>query len=146
MRRLFDPHSVAMARIPLRPCLDPGGRSCRDLLEEGIFLASRSAGQAAAEDTERGRDTRCGYDLRSRTRTTPPGVFAGVAAASLAALAPPMRLGGGHRAETTPSPSWLTAVADQLLHEEPDLLPALMLTAASSAVRRGERLEIEHPV
>ena len=146
MRRLFDPHPVAMARIPLRPYLDPDGSTGRGLLGEGVFLASRSAGQAAVEGTERGRVTQSGYDLRSRTRTTPHGVFAGVASAALTAAAPAMRLGSAHRTVTTLSPSWLTAVAGQLLHEEPDLLPALTLTAASSAARRGDRLEIEHPI
>jgi thiopeptide-type bacteriocin biosynthesis protein len=146
MRRLFDPHPVAMARIPLRPYLDPDGGSGRGLLAEGVFLASRSAEQAAVDGTERGRATQSGYDLRSRTRTTPHGVFAGVAAAALTAPAPTMRLGSAHRTVTTLSPAWLTAMADQLLHEEPDLLPALTLTAASSAARRGDRLEIEHPV
>ncbi|WP_338400169.1 lantibiotic dehydratase family protein, partial [Streptomyces graminilatus] len=146
MRRLFDPQPVAMARIPLRPYLDPDGSSGTGLLEEGVFLASRSAEQAVAEGTERGQVTQSGYDLRSRTRTTPHGVFAGVAAAALTGPASTMRLGSAHRTVTTLSPSWLTAVADQLLHGEPDLLPALTLTAASSATRRGVRLEIEHPV
>ncbi|MBL1101808.1 lantibiotic dehydratase [Streptomyces coffeae] len=145
MRRLFDSHPVAMARIPLRPYLDPAADSGGGLLEEGVFLASRSAEQALVEGTERGRATRCAYDLRSRTRTTPHGVFAGVAAAALTAPAPTMRLGSAHRAVTTLSPAWLTTMADRLLHEEPDLLPALTLTAASLAARRGDRLEIEHP-
>ncbi|MFI0219707.1 lantibiotic dehydratase [Streptomyces lydicus] len=145
MRRLFDPHPVAMARIPLRPYLGPEDASSEGLLNEGIFLASRSADQAAAEGTERGRATRRAYDLRSRTRTTPHGVFAGVTPAALTATVPSMRLGTAHQAVTTLSPAWLTAVADRLLHEEPELLPALTLTAASLATTRGDRLEIEHP-
>ncbi|MGW6603886.1 lantibiotic dehydratase family protein [Streptomyces sp. NPDC055036] len=144
MRRLFDPHPLAMARIPLRPCLGPGDSSS-GLLQEGMFLASRSAEQAAAKGTERGRATQSGYDLRSRFRTTPHGVFAGAATAALTAPTATMLLGSAHRTVTTLSPSWLTAIAGQLLHEEPDLLPGLTLTAASSAVRRGDRLEIEHP-
>ncbi|WP_210608819.1 lantibiotic dehydratase [Streptomyces rhizosphaericus] len=136
-----------MARIPLRPLrpydVDPGDENGDGLLTEGMFLASRSAAQAA--DTERGRATRRAYDLRSRARTTPHGVFAGVAPARLTSPAATMRLGGAHRTVTTLSPAWLTAVAAQLLHDEPGLLSALTLTAASSAAVRGDRLEIEHP-
>ncbi|WP_240958535.1 lantibiotic dehydratase [Streptomyces barkulensis] len=136
-----------MARIPLRPCLEPASSppdsTSSDLLDEGMFLASRSAVQAAG--TADGQATRRAYDLRSRTRTTPHGVFAGVAAATLTAPATVMRLGSAHQTMTTLSPAWLTAVADRLLHEEPDLLPKLTLTAAALAVRRGDRLEIEHP-
>ncbi|WP_411145889.1 lantibiotic dehydratase [Streptomyces sp. x-80] len=146
MRRLFDPHPVAMARVPLRPYqLGPAGGSGDDLLDEGVFLASRSAAQAAAEGTERGRVTRAAYDLRSRTRTTPHGVFAGVAPATFTAATLTARLGSAHRTVTTPSPAWLTEVADQLMREHPELLSALTLTAASAAVRRGDRLEVEHP-
>ncbi|AQW46767.1 lantibiotic dehydratase [Streptomyces violaceusniger] len=146
MRRLFDSHSMAMARIPLRPFLHPDGSDCGDLLEEAVFMASRSAARAAAEATESGRVTRCAYDLRSRLRTTPHGVFAGVAPAVLTAASPTMWLGEAHRAVTALSPTWLTEIANRLLHDEPDLLPALTLTAASSATARGDRLEIEHAV
>jgi lantibiotic biosynthesis protein len=145
MRSLFDAHPVAMARIPLLPYHDPGNATAGGLLEEGVFLASRSAWRAVAEDTERGRATRCAYDVRSRTRTTPHGVFAGVAAAPLTASAAVMRLGSAHRAMTTLSPAWLTAMADRLLREEPGLLPALTLTAASTVAGRGDRLEVGHP-
>ncbi len=145
MRRLFDPCSVAMARIPLRPLLDPVGSDCDGVLDEGVFLVGRSVAQAVDEGTDRGRATRCAYDLRSRTRTTPHGVFAGVAPAVLTAPVPSMRLGDAHRTITTLSPVWLTAIAGRLLHEEPDLLPALTLTAASSAAIRGDRLEVENP-
>ncbi|MBL1115250.1 lantibiotic dehydratase [Streptomyces sp. 110] len=144
MRRFFDPHHVAMARIPLRPYnVDPADENGDALLAEGVFLASRSAAQAA--DTDRGRATRRAYDLRSRARTTPHGAFAGVAPAWLTGPAATMRLGGAHRTVTTLSPAWLTAVVDQLLRDEPGLLSALTLTAASSAAVRGDRLEIEHP-
>ncbi|MFI0818257.1 lantibiotic dehydratase [Streptomyces sp. NPDC021098] len=135
-----------MARIPLRPySVDPADGDRDGLLDEGVFLASRSAAQAVVEGTERGRATRCAYDLRSRARTTPHGVFAGVAPATLTAPAPTMRLGDGHRTVTTLSPGWLTAMADRLLRDERDLLTALTLTAASSATARGDRLEVERP-
>lgn len=145
MRRFFDPHHVAMARIPLRPYIDTADGDHDGLLDEGVFLASRSAAQAAVEGTERGRVTRCAYDLRSRARTTPHGAFAGVTPAVLDAPAPTMRLRDGHRTITTLSPAWLTAMADRLLRDERDLLPALTLTAASSVAARGDRLEIERP-
>jgi hypothetical protein len=146
MRRFFDPHHVAMARIPLRPYYTgPADEGYDGLLEEGVFLASRSAAQAVVDGTERGRVTRCAYDLRSRERTIPHGVFAGVAPAVLDAPAPTMRLGDDHRTVTTLSPGWLTAMADRLLRDERDLLHALTLTAAFSVAARGDRLEIEHP-
>lgn len=142
MRRLFDPHPVAMARIALRP-VSASATDYSELLDEGVFLASRSAALTAG--TERGQATRSGYEVRSRFRTTPHGVFAGVAPATLTGTATVLRLGSAHRAVTTLSPAWLTAVASRLLAEEPELLPVLTLTAASLAVERGGRLEIEHP-
>ncbi|WP_168222737.1 lantibiotic dehydratase [Streptomyces xiamenensis] len=129
-----------MARIPLRPAAAPAEESS-GLLDEGVFLASRSA--ARADGTERGQVTRRGYDLRSRTRTTPNGVFAAVAPAPFASSMPVLRLGSAHRTVTGLSPAWLIAVATRLLHEEPDLLPALTLTSASMIMKRGQRLEVE---
>ncbi|MGW7292813.1 lantibiotic dehydratase [Streptomyces xiamenensis] len=131
-----------MARIPLRPASAPPEESS-GLLDEGVFLASRSA--ARADGTERGQVTRRGYDLRSRTRTTPHGVFAGVAPAPFAGSPSVLRLGSAHRTVTGLSPAWLIAVAARLLHEEPDLLPALTLTSASMVMERGDRLEVETP-
>lgn len=96
------------------------------MLDEGMFLASRSAMRAVG--TKDGEATRHAYDLRSRTRTTPHGVFAGVAAAALTSPAAVMRLGNAHQAVTTLNPAWLTAVTSRLLHEEPELLPTLTLT------------------
>ncbi|WP_405826831.1 lantibiotic dehydratase [Streptomyces sp. NBC_00838] len=131
-----------MARIPLRP-VSASATEYSELLDEGVFLASRSAELTAG--TERGPATRSGYEVRSRFRTTPHGVFAGVAPATLTGTATVLQLGSAHRAVTTLSPAWLTTVASRLLAEEPKLLPALTLTAASLAVERGGRLEIEHP-
>jgi thiopeptide-type bacteriocin biosynthesis protein len=133
-----------MARIPLRPYLGAHEAS-EGLLTEGVFLASRSAEHAVADGSDRGQATLRAYDLRSRSRTTPHGVFAGVATASLTARTPTLRLNPAHRAVTTPSPAWLTAVASRLLQEEPELLPALTLTTTNLVVRRGGRLEAEHP-
>ncbi|WP_405617368.1 lantibiotic dehydratase [Streptomyces sp. NBC_01508] len=131
-----------MARIALRP-VSASADENTGLLAEGVLLAGRIAEPAAR--TERGRATLSGYDVRSRLRTTPHGVFAGVAPAVLTGSAPVLRLGSTHRAVTTLSPSWLTAVASRLLTEEPDLLLSLSLTAASLAVERGGRLEVECP-
>ncbi|MFE4664625.1 lantibiotic dehydratase [Streptomyces sp. NPDC056716] len=144
MRRLFDPGPMAMARIPLRPLLGPAAENSEGLLDEGIFLASRSAEQAAP-GTGRAAATRIAYDLRSRHRTTPHGVFAAVAEATLSAPAPELRLGRRHRALTALTPAWLAAETEQLLRQEPGLVRVLTLTAASGIVRRGDRLEAEHP-
>lgn len=146
MRTLFDSHPMAMARIPLRPCsapLDDEDVGERGMLDEGIFLASRSAADAAA--TARGRMTRRAYDLRSRTRTTPHGVFAGVAPARFGARTATLQLGADHRPFTSPDPAWLAAVADRVLGAEPSLLHALTVTSATLARNRGDRWEIEHP-
>ncbi|MBB5937229.1 thiopeptide-type bacteriocin biosynthesis protein [Streptomyces zagrosensis] len=132
-----------MARIPLRPGAGGEEADGEALLEEGMFLASRSAEQAQA--TERGRVTRRAYDLRSRTRTTPHGIFAAVAAAPLTASTSVLRLGDAHRAVTVPSPALLAEVANRALRVEPELLFALTLTAAPWAATRGDRLEAGCP-
>ncbi|MBB1261392.1 lantibiotic dehydratase family protein, partial [Streptomyces alkaliterrae] len=133
-----------MARIPLRPHQDESTLT-DGLLAEGMFLASRSAEQALEQGEERGRATLRAYDVRSRRRTTPHGVFAGVTTASLTATTTTLRVSSAHHAVTTPSPAWLTAVARRLLDEEPGLLPALSLTTTNLVARRGGRLEAEHP-
>ncbi|WP_159072359.1 lantibiotic dehydratase [Streptomyces sp. CMB-StM0423] len=146
MRTVFDSQPMAMARIPLRPYFAPSDDEDtgeRGILDEGIYLASRSAADAAA--TARGRMTRRAYDLRSRTRTTPHGVFAGVAPALLGALTVTLQLSADHRPFTTPNPAWLAAVTDRLLGTEPSLLYALTVTSATLARLRGDRWEIEHP-
>ncbi|MCE7081363.1 lantibiotic dehydratase [Streptomyces sp. ST2-7A] len=143
-RRLFSAQPVAMARIPLRP--HRGSSPFADgLLTEGVFLANRAIDRSEAETDVRTRATLRAYDIRSRSRTTPHGVFAGVAAASLTARTTTLRLGPTHRAITNPGPRWLTALADRLLHEEPELLPVLTLTTSNLITRRGGRLETERP-
>lgn len=143
-RRLFSAHPVAMARIPLRPDLGTSPNS-EGLLTEGVFLASRSLDPAFAEHDDRTRATLRAYDIRSRRRTTPHGVFAGVAPAFLNAPAPTLRLGRSHRTIIAPNPRWLAGVADQLLRDEPGLLPKLTLTTTNLITRRGGRLETERP-
>ncbi len=146
-RQIFTHQPIAMARIPLRPAMDDTEDST-GLLREGIFLASRSAAQAGdVPTTTRSSQimaTWRAYDIRSRTRTTPHGVFAGVAPASFAPRTAVLHLGDRHRAITSPSPDWLVGVADRVLNEA-GVLPRLTLTANNLAVRRGGRLEAEYP-
>lgn len=147
-RRIFTHQPVAMARIPLRPAAPDHAAHSAGLLAEGVFLASRSASQAAdappTDGSSRIAATWRAYDIRSRTRTTPHGVFSGVAPAPFTGQKTTLRLGAGHRAVTSPSPAWLAGVADRLL-DVPELLPGLTLTANNLVLRRGDRLEAEHP-
>lgn len=139
-RSLFTPQSGAMARIPLRPAtgIGPSG-----LLDEGVFLASRSAAQAPREDSRAAATLRA-YDIRSRWRSTPHGVFSGVAPAYFGNVPEALRLHGQHRAVTSPRPHWLAAVTDRLL-DHPRVLIGLRLSRNNLVRRRGDRLEIEHP-
>ncbi|UCM88999.1 lantibiotic dehydratase [Streptomyces marincola] len=142
-RRLFAAHPVAMARVPLRP--DQGvGDEADGLLIEGVLLAG-SIDLSKARRDARTRATLRAYDLRSRSRTTPHGVFAAVAPAALTARATTLRLGRAHRAITMPSARWLTALADQLLDEHPELLPTLTLTTSNLVASRGDRFVAERP-
>jgi thiopeptide-type bacteriocin biosynthesis protein len=50
----------------------------------------------------------------------------------------------GTRAVTLPSPQWLLGLADRML-DAPGIVPRLVLTANNQVVRRGDRLEVEHP-
>ncbi len=143
-RRIFTAQPVAMARIPLRP-YSAAGASGRGLLAEGVYLASRDFSDATSAGGDRVRATWRAYDLRSRFRTTPHGVFVGVAEARLNARTAKLRLGHSHRAVTTPSPGWLMAAAGQLLLEEPALLSSLTLSTTNLVTRRNGRLEAEHP-
>ncbi|RKN10454.1 lantibiotic dehydratase [Streptomyces radicis] len=146
VQSVFVHHPVAMARIPLRPAEPGQAENTAGLLAEGVFLASRSTSQAADASPAGARlmATWRAYDIRSRTRTTPHGVFSGVAPAAFCGHVTTLRLGDQHRAVTTPSPEWLAAVTDRLLDDE-KLLPRLTLTANNLVVRRGDRLEAEHP-
>lgn len=146
VRLVFTHHPVAMARIPLCPASPGPTDDSAGLLAEGVFLASRSASQAAdaAPSGARLAATWRAYDVRSRTRTTPHGVFCGVAPATFTSQGTALRIGSRHQTITTPSPVWLAAVADQLL-DDGELLPNLTLTANNLVVRRGDRVEAEHP-
>ncbi len=126
-----------MARVPLTPFL----REPRSgLLDEGVFLASRSLDQAAP--SPRTASARAAYALRAGTRTTPNGVWC---AAGVAVLDGPeqtrVRSDGRYRVLTLPAPAWLLAVAD--CHVEV-ALPQLAVTANNLAVCRGGRWEAVH--
>ncbi|MFD7512524.1 lantibiotic dehydratase [Streptomyces sp. NPDC059853] len=145
-RDVFVHQPTALARIPLRPADPLNQEHDSGLLAEGMFLASRAAGATHPEPAREARRaaTWRAYDIRSRHRTTPHGVFAGAAPARFSDENTALGLGGGHRAVTTPSPAWLSAIADRLL-DDPELLPRLRLTTNNLVVRRGDRWEADHP-
>ncbi|WOX16327.1 lantibiotic dehydratase [Streptomyces sp. N50] len=82
------------------------------------------------------------YLLRARSRATPFGLFAGVAAARTGPT-PLLRTGTGHRAVTRPDAAWTAALVDRL-EELPALRPHVTLLASSLAFERDGRLMIEH--
>ncbi|MFJ6084486.1 lantibiotic dehydratase [Streptomyces sp. NPDC092369] len=82
------------------------------------------------------------YLLRARSRATPFGLFAGVAAARTGA-APVLRAGTEHRAVTRPDAAWTAALVDRL-EELRELRPQLTLLASSLAFERDGRLMVEH--
>ncbi|WP_240634092.1 MULTISPECIES: lantibiotic dehydratase [Streptomyces] len=82
------------------------------------------------------------YLLRARTRATPFGLFAGVAAARIGA-APALRMGTGHQASARPDAAWTTTLIDRF-EEHSGLRPHLMLLASSLIVERDGYVVIEH--
>ncbi|MFD4831302.1 lantibiotic dehydratase [Streptomyces uncialis] len=142
MGALFAFGPVAMARIPLLPADTPVPQR-EGLLEEGLFLASRPTA-AAPVDSARAAATRAAYAIRAGNRTTPHGVWCGVAAARLDGGGSLLRLGERHRAFSVPGAQWLLGYADRML-DEPGVVEALRITANNLASRRGDRFEAEHP-
>ncbi|HEX5113642.1 MAG TPA: lantibiotic dehydratase [Pseudonocardiaceae bacterium] len=142
---LFSVHPTApiLARLPLLPA-EGGEDHGNGLLREGMFLASRSLGEDHARST-RARHTVRAYELRARWRPTPHGVFAGVALAGVVDGPACLQMGAGHRARSNPSAVWLAAVCADLLQgpHAPEILVRLALTTQGSAVRRGDRWEVE---
>ncbi|GAA3168669.1 hypothetical protein GCM10020001_113410 [Nonomuraea salmonea] len=110
MAQVFIPFSAApaLARIPLLPLADTAGpdEPVEPLVREGMFLASRQAFAlaAAAPPRGRGRETVRSYTIRARTRPTPHGVFAGVAAAFFSDSGYDVTMGGRHQARSAPRP------------------------------------------
>lgn len=82
------------------------------------------------------------YLLRARTRATPFGLFAGVAAARIGA-APALRVGTGHQTAAKPDAAWTTALIDRF-EKHSGLRPHLMLLASSLVAERDGYVVIEH--
>ncbi|NGO46222.1 lantibiotic dehydratase [Streptomyces ureilyticus] len=82
------------------------------------------------------------YLLRARTRATPFGLFAGVAAARID-TAPALEVGAGHRAVARPDAAHSTALVDRF-EQHPQLRPHLMLLTSTLVVERDGYVVIEH--
>ncbi|MET9812328.1 lantibiotic dehydratase [Streptomyces sp. NPDC006355] len=82
------------------------------------------------------------YLLRARTRATPFGLFAGVAAARIGATSV-LRVGTGHQASARPDAAWTTALIDRF-EEHSELRPQLMLVTSSLVVERDGYVVIEY--
>ncbi|MFJ8385570.1 lantibiotic dehydratase [Streptomyces sp. NPDC094438] len=82
------------------------------------------------------------YLLRSHTRATPFGLFAGVATARVGS-SPALKVGTGHRVTARPDSTWVNAVVDRF-EEHSEVRPHLMLLASALAVERNGYLVIEH--
>ncbi|MFD7897417.1 lantibiotic dehydratase [Streptomyces sp. NPDC059743] len=82
------------------------------------------------------------YLLRARTRATPFGLFAGVAAARIGTT-PELRVGTGHHVVARRDAARSTALVNRF-EQHPALRPHLMLLASSLAVERDGHVVIEH--
>jgi lantibiotic biosynthesis protein len=142
-RPIFTPRPDALARVPLRPVQGDDNESADLLLMEAVTVASEPAGNAAGRSLP-GSLTWRAYATRSRTRATPHGVFAGVAAASFS-REPELRMRTSHRTLTTPDPRWLAILARSII-ESPDGLLKARLTTSNLIVTRGGRYEVERPM
>ncbi|MEU9885336.1 lantibiotic dehydratase [Sphaerisporangium sp. NPDC051011] len=144
-RPIFTARTGALARIPLRPARRSGHDTDRTdpLLDEAVMVASGSA-RNASDDSGPGALTWRAYATRSRTRTTPQGLFAGVAPARFSGE-PHLRLGADHRTVTNPDPHWLRLLACSVIGEA-EGLSKVRLTTSNLAVVRGDRCEIERPM
>ncbi|MCW2937026.1 MAG: Lantibiotic dehydratase domain protein, partial [Actinomycetia bacterium] len=144
-RPIFTARTDALARIPLRPVRGCGLDTdpTDPLLDEAVTVASGSARNAAGHSVS-GALTWRAYATRSRTRTTPHGVFTGVAPAAFSGE-PQLRVGTGHRTVTNPDPQWLSRLARSII-DGAGGLSKVKLTAGNVAVVRGDRCEIERPM
>lgn len=82
------------------------------------------------------------YLLRSQTRATPFGLFAGVATARIGARAA-LRIGAEHQAVVRPDAAATSDLVDEF-EARPEVRPRLMLLASNLAVERDGHLVIEH--
>ncbi|GAA1852248.1 lantibiotic dehydratase [Asanoa iriomotensis] len=125
--------------------------SADPILREAIAVASPSLSDAlrsalAGERPTRVKDLRrlavsvARYRLRMGARTTPFGLFAGVAPARFVPGGQ-ARLGLDHRTHTRPDAGWLLALASRL-ETEPAVLTGLRLVANEAGTVRGGRIEL----
>jgi thiopeptide-type bacteriocin biosynthesis protein len=120
-------------------------------LREAVAVASPTLSRAlgavlAGTSTAKVKDLRrlalglVGYHLRMATRSTPFGLFAGVAAARFGATAQ-ARLGRSHRTHTRPDAGWLLGLVTRL-EIEPGVLEHLRLVVNRASTVRGGRVEL----
>ncbi|MEU2179091.1 lantibiotic dehydratase [Nocardia sp. NPDC019219] len=83
------------------------------------------------------------YDIRTRTRPTPFGVFSGVAGGRFDASAKLDR-GTAHRTRTHVDMQWLLGVVQEL-QGLPELLPCLSVRTHPALTRRGDRVVLDCP-
>ncbi|MDI3388692.1 lantibiotic dehydratase [Streptomyces sp. B-S-A8] len=83
------------------------------------------------------------YDIRMRTRPTPFGLFAGVAAGSFDSAAKTER-GTAHRTRTHADMQWLTRICHRVERDR-DVLSALTVQAHQALTVRGDRLVLTSP-
>ncbi len=157
------PLRAGAARLPAAPG-GPDPEACRDVLRaaadraelaEAIEVASPSlaavltdarTGRLAARKPAQLRRAALAvlkYDLRSRTRPTPFGLFAGVSAGRFD-VAPKAEDDGPARTRTRVDLGWLREVVEAA-EPDPGLLPYLDVQAHSTVVRRGDRLHLDTP-
>ncbi|MFH8737608.1 lantibiotic dehydratase [Streptomyces sp. NPDC017964] len=82
------------------------------------------------------------YLLRARTRATPFGLFAGVAAARIGP-APALQVRTAHKATTRPDATWAHTVIDRFELDE-RLRSRVMVQASTLATERDDRVVLEH--
>ncbi|KOU42911.1 lantibiotic dehydratase [Streptomyces sp. WM6378] len=163
--RLFTAAEPVLLRAPARPVPEhpdtPAGPADADLaayvaeaaadplFREAIEVSSPSLAQVLARDAPPTGDalrraaTAVGrYRLRMTTRPTPFGLLAGVALARFGDSAS-ARWGERHRAAVRPDLGWLASVVDRL-HQDPAVLPGLLLVADQQHVVRGSRVTLPY--
>ncbi|GAA2978709.1 lantibiotic dehydratase [Actinokineospora diospyrosa] len=111
----------------------------------GAVLARVAAGGAAglkAKQVRRAALSVLRYDIRTRTRPTPFGLFAGVSAGGFGA--PQVLRGSAHRHRTHVDMSWLARVVHRA-EADPGVLAGLRVRAHQALVHRGDRVVLETP-
>jgi thiopeptide-type bacteriocin biosynthesis protein len=157
---VFQAADVALVRAAALPCEDPAlpadplelvrAVGADPVLREAVAVASPSLSAAlsavlAGSAPARAKDLRrlalglAAYRLRISARTTPFGLFAGVAPAAFGPGR--VRLGRAHRTHTRPDRGWLTALVAEL-EADPAVLAGLRVVANETATVRGGRVEL----